>query len=204
MSSIYLYENDLPDNFKIEGDLAVDTEAMGLHNIRDRLCVIQISSGDGKAHLVHFTSQDYSAPNLRKLLSDANCTFLFHYGRFDVALLYHTFGILMKNVYCTKIASKFARTYTDNHGLKDLCRELLGISISKQQQSSYWGEESLTDAQRHYAASDVLHLHELRAKLNHMLIREGRMEYVAKCCEFMPYRAMFDVHGWDNIDILSY
>lgn len=198
---IQYYINDLPSDHNIKGDIAVDTEAMGLNNLRDRLCVVQIGDDSGNAHLVHFTNQQYDCPNLRRLLNDSAKVKIFHFARFDVAILKHYLGIDFTNIYCTKIASRLCRTYTDMHGLKDLCNDLLGIKISKQQQSSDWGAEKLTQEQIQYAATDVLHLHKLRDKLNGLLKREGRTQLAHKCFEFLPTRANLDLVGWIDFDI---
>lgn len=187
-----------------DGDIAVDTEAMGLLNNRDRLCVVQLSDGKGDEHLVTFERNGYDAPNLKKLLSDTSRTKLFHFARFDVAIIRAYLGVLCQPIYCTKIASKLARTYTDRHGYKEICRELLGEEISKQQQSSDWGAPELTEAQQEYAASDVRHLHNLREKLNAMLVREGRTELATAAMNFLPARAMLDLSGWNEVDIFSH
>ena len=202
--SISLHKGDLPSDFKWGASVAIDTETLGLHPHRDRLCVVQLSNGDGTAHLVQIAKGQTSAPNLQRLLSDATTTKLFHFGRFDIAVLYHTFGTLTGPVYCTKIASKLVRTYTDRHGLKDLVRELLGVDLSKAQQSSDWAAETLSDAQMAYAASDVLHLHGLRDKLDMMLEREGRSEIAKACFNFLPDRARLDLMGWPEKDIFSH
>ena len=178
---IKLHKNDLPAGLAFGSSVAIDTETMGLRPHRDRLCVVQLSGGDGNAHLVQFDGKDWSAPNLKALLADPAVLKIFHFARFDVAVLVHHLGVITAPVYCTKIASKLARTYTDRHGLKDLCGELLGVELSKQQQSSDWGAEKLTDQQRHYAASDVLYLHALKAKLDAMLAREDRQAYAQAC-----------------------
>lgn len=198
------HSNDLPANVALNGDIAIDTEALGLKNNRDRLCVIQISCGDDIVHLVRFDVDNYAAPNLKKLLSNPDTVKLFHYARFDVAIIYKYLGIMVDNIYCTKIASKIARTYAEGHGLKDLCRELIGIQISKQQQSSYWGSGHLSKEQQEYAATDVLYLHKLREKLNSMLEREKRMNLVEECFKFIPHRVLLDIEGWDDIDIFSW
>lgn len=177
---------------------------MGLNNHRDRLCVVQISCGDGNAHIVHFPTPKYDCPNLKALLSDSNRCKIFHFARFDVAIIQHYLGLQLSNIYCTKIASRLCRTYTDMHGLKDLCEELLKVKISKQQQTSDWGSETLTPEQQNYAASDVLHLHGLREKLNIMLKRENRQEIAQKCFEFLPYRAQLDLLGWPEFDIFQH
>jgi ribonuclease D len=200
----FYYKYDLPDSVKLEGDLAIDTEAMGLNNLRDRLCVIQISDGKGDAHVVHFPRPEFKCVNLRKLLLDPKRTKIFHFARFDVAILQHYFAIELSNIFCTKIASRITRTYTDQHGLKDICQELLDIRISKQQQTSDWGAEELSKDQIAYAASDVLHLHALRDKLNQMLRREGREELARKCFEFIPTRAKLDTSGWLDVDIFQH
>lgn len=187
-----------------DGDLAVDTEAMGLNNLRDRLCVVQLSDGKGDAHLVQIDPKTFKAPRLKALLEDNNRTKIFHFARFDVAILRHYLKADVRPIYCTKIASKLCRTYTDRHGFKDLCRELLSQDISKQQQSSDWGADELTPEQVNYAASDVLYLHDLRAKLNVMLEREGRTELAQSCFDFLPARAALDLEGWNDIDIFAH
>ncbi len=202
--TVHLYRDDLPDGLSLGEALAIDTETTGLNLQRDRLCVIQLSDGDGDAHLVHFPTADYAAPNLRALLEDQSKTKLFHYGRFDIAVLMRALGVACRPVYCTKIASKLVRTYTDRHGLKDLCSELLGVELSKQQQSSDWGAAELSDAQQAYAASDVLHLHALRARLDTMLEREGRADLAAACFSFLPMRAALDLAGWPDEDIFAH
>lgn len=200
----YKYKNDLPESLVIDGDIAIDTEATGLNMNRDRLCVLQLSNGDGNAHLVVFDKDNYQAPNLKKLLSDRSSVKLFHYARFDVAIINKFLGIALDNIYCTKVASRIARTYTDSHGLKELCRELLDINLSKQQQSSYWGAEELSKEQINYAANDVLYLHRLREHLNQMLRREGRLELAHECFRFLPLRTKLDLLGWDEVDIFAY
>lgn len=202
--NILEYKNDLPDGLLLKGDIAIDTEAMGLNNHRDRLCVVQICSGDDTIHLVRFDPNNYAAPNLKKLLSDSNRVKILHYARFDVAIIYKYLELMMTNIYCTKIASKIARTYAEGHGLKDLCRELLGVQLSKQQQSSYWGSSALSKEQQEYAAMDVLYLHRLREKLNHMLERENRLALVQQCFDFIPHRAILDIEGWGEIDIFAW
>ena len=199
-----VYQNDLPDGLQLGPIVAIDCETMGLHPHRDRLCVIQLSDGDGNAHLVQVVKGQSEAPNLCALLEDPNTLKLFHFGRFDIAAMYHAFGALTAPVYCTKIASKLVRTYTDRHGLKNLLQELLGTDISKQQQSSDWGADALTDAQIAYAASDVLFLHEVKDKLDMMLAREGRTEMAQACFDFLPMRAKLDLAGWPEIDIFSH
>jgi len=201
---IKLHKNDLPAGPVFTDGVAVDTETMGLRPRRDRLCVVQLSGGDGTAHLVQFDGTDWSAPRLRALLSDPSILKIFHFARFDVAVLGQHLGVSAAPVYCTKIASRLARTYTDRHGLKDLCAELLGVDLSKQQQSSDWGAEKLTDQQRHYAASDVLHLHALKAKLDAMLHREGRMAMAQACFRFVPERARLDLAGFEDVDIFAH
>jgi ribonuclease D len=202
--TIHLHKDDLPDGLDLGSVVAIDCEAMGLNPHRDRLCVVQLSSGDGNAHLVQVSLPIKPAPNLCRLLADPSVLKLFHYGRFDIALLAHSYDVACAPVYCTKIASKLVRTYTDRHGLKYLLSELLGVDISKQQQSSDWGADSLTDAQQTYAASDVLHLHRLREALNVMLAREGRTELAQACFDFLPTRATLDIAGWPDIDIFSH
>ena len=177
---------------------------MGLHPHRDRLCLMQLSAGDGNAHIVRFPKGQYDAPNLKKMLNDSSVTKLFHFGRFDIAVIEQYLGVTCAPVYCTKIASKLVRTYTDRHGLKDLCRELLDVSISKEQQSSDWGADSLSDAQLNYAASDVLYLHQLRARLSEMLVREDRMHLAQAAFDFLPVRAELDLVGWEEQDIFSH
>ncbi|MDF2965200.1 MAG: rnd2 [Rickettsiaceae bacterium] len=203
MSNITVYENDLPDGFKLEGDIAIDTETMGLNLLRDRLCVLQFSNGDGKAYLVKFNG-NYDAPNLKKFLSDPKRVMIFHFARFDVAAIYHYLNIEIKNVFCTKIASKLVRTYTDSHGLKDLCRELINVQISKQQQSSYWGDQVLSQDQIDYAARDVLYLHQLREVLTNMLLKEKRLELAREAFSFILPRAKLDLLGWNEIDIFAH
>ena len=203
--AIHLHINDLPPGLAFGDSVAIDSEAMGLQPHRDRLCVVQMSRGDGDCHMVHFPPPgDYSAPNLKAILGDPNLLKMFHFARFDVAILEHYLGVACKPVYCTKIASKLARTYTDRHGLKDLCRELLGIDMSKQQQSSDWGAAELTSEQQTYAASDVLHLHEIKTILDAMLVREGRTELAQACFDFLPHRARLDLIGWDEVDIFHH
>ena len=203
--AIHLHINDLPLGLTFGDSVAIDSEAMGLQPHRDRLCVVQMSRGDGDCHMVHFPPPgDYSAPNLKAILGDPNMLKMFHFARFDVAILEHYLGVTCKPVYCTKIASKLARTYTDRHGLKDLCRELLGIDMSKQQQSSDWGAAELTPEQQAYAASDVLHLHEIKTILDAMLAREGRTELAQACFDFLPHRARLDLIGWDEVDIFHH
>ncbi len=202
--TIRLHKGDLPDLSNYAGSVAIDTETLGLKPHRDRLCVVQLSSGDGNADVVQIVKGQTSAPNIEKLLHDNSVTKIFHYGRFDIAVLYHAFGVLCENVYCTKIASKLTRTYTDRHGLKDLTRELLGIDLSKQQQSSDWATEELSKAQKEYAASDVLHLHALLDALNVRLEREERTELARSCFRFLPQRCLLDLAGWDDTDIFAH
>ncbi len=202
----FLHKGDLPDDVVLSGDLAVDTETKGLQiQTRDRLCVVQISDGSGDAYVVQLTPDDYAgAKNIKALLSDDSRVKLFHYGRFDIAALKLYLGIEMSNVYCTKIASRLCRTYTDRHGLKDLCKELLNVEISKQQQCSDWAADELSPEQVAYAASDVLYLHNLRDQLNAMLANDGRMELAEKCFAFLPERVNLDLAGWDEIDIFAH
>ncbi|MDG1167726.1 MAG: ribonuclease D [Sulfitobacter sp.] len=200
----FLYQNDLPADLDLGPMVAIDCETMGLHPHRDRLCVIQLSGGDGNAHLVQVAKGQTEAPNLCRLLEDPDVLKLFHFGRFDIAAMLNAFGAVTAPVYCTKIASRLVRTYTDRHGLAKLLQELLGIDISKQQQSSDWGAETLTSAQIDYAASDVLYLHQLREKLNGMLVREGRMEIAQACFDFLPMRARLDLDGWPETDIFAH
>ena len=202
--TVTLHRGDLPDNLSFGDCVAIDTETMGLVPGRDRLCLVQLSSGDGTAHIVQLSQVDFSAPNLKALLSDQTVTKLFHFGRFDIAVLRQYLGVLCRPVYCTKIASRLTRTFTDRHGLKDLCRDVLGIAISKEQQSSDWGADELSEAQLSYAASDVLHLHALRSALNRMLEREGRMELAEACFDFLPARAELDLAGWPETDIFAH
>ncbi|MFG1296210.1 ribonuclease D [Xanthobacter variabilis] len=204
--TIRLHQGDLPANFVAAPVVAIDTETMGLNPFRDRLCLVQLSNGDGSADLVQIPqgANAKTAPNLTRLLADPNVTKLFHFGRFDIAVLQHTFRVMPQPVWCTKIASRLVRTYTDRHGLKDILRELLGVDISKQQQSSDWGSGELTDAQLAYAASDVLHLHALKAKLEEMLAREGRSALASACFAFLPARAALDLAGWAEQDIFAH
>jgi ribonuclease D len=200
-----LYQGDLPDGLDLGPLVAVDSETMGLTVPRDRLCLVQLSAGDGRAHLVQLAAGDYRAPNLRRLLADPKVTKLFHFARFDLAAFGHWLGVWAAPVWCTKVASKLVRTFTDRHGLKDLCRELLGIDIAKQQQSSDWGAPVLTPEQLAYAAADVLYLHRLRAILQEMLRREGRLELAEACFAFLPTRARLDLlGGWEAVDVLAH
>lgn len=199
-----VYQNDLPDDLDLGKTVAIDCETMGLNPHRDRLCVVQLSSGDGNAHLVQIKNDDTPAPNLSRLLADPTVLKMFHFGRFDIAVMLHRFGVLTAPVYCTKIASKLVRTYTDRHGLKNLLQELLSVDISKQQQSSDWGAETLTAAQVSYAASDVLYLHKMRDELDIRLAREGRTEMAQACFDFLPTRAKLDLAGWPDTDIFAH
>lgn len=200
----HLYQNDLPDGLDLGPVVAIDCETMGLNPHRDRLCLIQMSGGDGDCHLVQVAQGQTDAPNLKAMLENPDVLKLFHFGRFDIAALYHTFGATTAPVYCTKIASKMVRTFTDRHGLKNLLQDLLNVDISKQQQQSDWGAEKLTDAQLEYAASDVLYLHQLREELDRRLAREGRTELAQACFNFLPTRAKLDIAGWPEIDIFSH
>ncbi len=202
--TIHFYKNDLPDGLDLGPSVAIDCETMGLNPHRDRLCLVQMSSGDGNAHLVQIAKGQSEAPNLVKMLTDPSVLKLFHFGRFDIAVLDHTFGALTAPVYCTKIASKMVRTFTDRHGLKNLCQELVDVDISKQQQSSDWGADNLNDAQKTYAASDVLYLHRIKEELDRRLAREGRTELAQACFDFLPTRARLDIAGWPEIDIFSH
>lgn len=196
--TVYLHQNDLPDHLSFGPVVAIDTETMGLDPRRDRLCVVQLSSGDGHAHLVQIARGQTSAPNLERLLTDPKVLKLFHFGRFDVAALKRAFGVTTRPVWCTKIASRLIRTYTDRHGLKYLLAEYVGVDVSKAQQTSDWGSATLTDAQKEYAASDVLYLHKLMTALEAILHREGRMDLAQRCFDFLPTRAELDLMGWDE------
>ena len=202
--TIRLHRGDLPDDYNPGDAVAIDTETLGLNPHRDRLCVVQLSCGDGTADVVQIAAGQTAAPNLERLLADPNVTKIFHFARFDVAVLFKTFGVMAEPLYCTKIASKLVRTYTDRHGLKDLVRELLSVDLSKQQQSSDWASDTLSEAQLAYAASDVLHLHGLRQKLDLMLSREGRTDVASACFGFVPTRARLDLMGWPEKDIFSH
>ena len=202
--TIRLHRSDLPNLSAYKGAVAIDTETMGLDPNRDRLCVVQLSPGDGSADVVQIAAGQTKAPNIEKLLADKSIVKIFHYARFDLATMAKAFGVMAEPVYCTKIASRLARTYTDKHGLKDLTREVLGVDLSKQQQSSDWGADTLTDAQVSYAAADVLHLHALKEKLDAMLAREGRASLAAACFRFLPDRARLDLGGWEAEDIFSH
>ena len=201
---IKLHKGDLPANVTFTGNVAIDTETLGLNPHRDRLCLIQLSAGDGNAHLVQFDGKDYSAPRLKALLTNRDVLKIFHFARFDVAVLQKYLGVTTSPIYCTKIASRLVRTYTDRHGLKDLCSELLGVELSKQQQSSDWGAEKLTDQQRFYAASDVLHLHAMKAKLDMMLDRERRRAFAEAAFGFLATRAALDLAGFPEDDIFAH
>jgi len=200
----FLHHGDLPDGLDLGKVVAIDSETMGLNPHRDRLCVVQLSAGDGDAHLVKFDGENYEAPNLKKLLADPSVLKLFHFGRFDIAVMDKYLGVRCAPVYCTKIASKLVRTYTDRHGLKDLVRELVGVNLDKQQQSSDWGSADLSDEQITYAASDVLYLHKAKEELDRRLAREGRTELALACFEFLPTRASLDLSGWEETDIFAH
>ena len=202
--TVELHQGDLPSGLDFGNAVAIDTETLGLNPLRDRLCLVQLSSGDGDAHLVQIAKRKHDAPNLKKLLADPEVLKLFHFARFDIAVLYHAFGVMADPIYCTKITSRLTRTFTDRHGLKDLCKDLIGVEISKQQQSSDWGAKTLTPEQLDYAASDVLHLHGLKEKLDEMLAREGRAELAGACFEFLQTRAKLDLGGWSEEDIFSH
>lgn len=203
-AKIRLHAGDLPAGLSFPNGVAIDTETLGLNPHRDRLCLVQLSSGDGNAHLVKFDGESYAAPRLKALLADKAVLKIFHFARFDVAVLQNYLGVETAPIYCTKIASKLARTYTDRHGLKDLCSELLGVELSKQQQSSDWGAPELTESQLAYAASDVLHLHALKARLDEMLAREGRAGFAAAAFNFLPERAKLDLAGFQDSDIFAH
>jgi ribonuclease D len=202
--TVRLHQGDLPDLSRYGREVAIDTETMGLDPRRDRLCVVQLSPGDGSADVVQIPADLQRAPNLERLLADPGVTKIFHYARFDMAVLKHRFGVVAGPVYCTKIASRLVRTYTDRHGLKDLARELLNVDLSKQQQSSDWGAERITDAQLEYAASDVLYLHDLKRHLDRMLRREDRVELATACFAFLPTRIALDLLGWSETDIFAH
>ena len=199
-----LYQGDLPDGLEFGDSVAVDTETMGLHPRRDRLCLVQLSAGDETCHLVQFRPNLYDAPNLKALMADPKVLKIFHYARFDVATLRHHLGVVSQPVFCTKIASRLARTYTDRHSLKDLCAELLKVDISKQQQQSDWGAETLSREQLEYAATDVLYLHRIRDMLDARLVREGRRELAQSCFDFIHHRAALDLAGWNDIDVFDH
>ncbi len=200
----YVHQGDLPAGLDLGAVVAIDSETMGLRLGRDPLCVVQLSAGDGDAHVVQLGRPGYDAPNLKRLLTDPDVLKIFHFGRFDIAMFALHLGVTTAPVYCTKIASKLARTYTDRHGLKDVTRELLGVDISKAQQSSDWGQARLTPEQIAYAASDVLNLHALKTKLDAMLVREGRMELAQACFDFLPWRARLDLAGWEDADVFAH
>lgn len=202
--TVYFHEGDLPDGLDLGPEVAIDSETMGLRFRRDPLCVVQLSSGDGNAHVVRLSRPDYHCPNLKRLLTDPKVLKIFHFGRFDIGMFELHLGVETRPVYCTKIASKLARTYTDRHGLKDVSRELAGVDMSKAQQSSDWGAAELSQAQLDYAASDVLYLHVIMNRLNEMLVREGRMELAQACFDFLPMRSRLDLAGWDEIDIFAH
>jgi ribonuclease D len=202
--TIRLHRGDLPNLSAYKGAVAIDTETMGLDPRRDRLCVVQLSPGDGSADVVQIAAGQTKAPNIERLLADKSIVKIFHFGRFDLATMANTFGVMAEPIYCTKIASRLARTYTDKHGLKDLAREVLGVDLSKQQQSSDWGADALSDPQVSYAATDVLHLHALKERLDVMLAREGRAELAAACFRFLPDRVRLDLAGWAEEDIFSH
>ena len=202
--TIKLHRGDLPADFVPGTSIAIDTETLGLKPARDKLCLVQISIGDGNAHLVQIDRATYVAPRLKALLADSSVTKIFHFARFDVAVLKHYLGADTNNIYCTKIASRLVRTYTDRHGLKDLVRELLGIELDKLQQSSDWGTHILSEPQKKYAATDVLYLHELKARLDQMLEREGRTEIAKACFDFLPTRAALDLLGWSEEDVFAH
>ena len=203
--TIYTHQGDLPDGIDFGKSVAVDTETLGLNPLRDRLCVVQLSDGKGDAHLVQLSAQDYeNANNLKQLMADPSVLKIFHFARFDVAVMKHYLNVDVAPIFCTKIASKLARTYTDRHGLKDLTRELLGVNMDKQQQSSDWAATELSDDQKSYAASDVLYLHEMMDKLVDMLQRENRMDIAQSCFDFMPTRAALDLNGWNDHDIFAH
>lgn len=202
--TIRLHHGDLPSDWAGAPIVAMDTETLGLNPHRDRLCLVQLSTGNGDADLVQIAAGQTGAPNLARMLGDASVLKLFHFARFDLAVLSERLGVMPRPVYCTKIASKLTRTYTDRHGLKDLVRELLGVEISKEQQSSDWGAAVLSEAQQRYAASDVLHLHQLKTKLDEFLAREGRADFAARCFDFLPTRASLDLAGWAETDIFAH
>jgi len=202
--TVYYHEGDLPDGLDLGAVVAIDSETMGLRFRRDGLCVVQLSGGDGNAHVVRMNRETYYCPNLKRLLTDKNVLKLFHYGRFDIGMFMLHLGVETAPVYCTKIASKLSRTYTDRHGLKDLVRELLGVDLSKAQQSSDWGAGTLSQDQLNYAASDVLYLHACRDKLNAMLEREGRTALAQGCFDFLPHRVKLDLAGWEDCDIFAH
>ena len=201
---IDLHDGDLPDGLDLGPVVAIDTETMGLNPHRDRLCLVQLSAGDGRCHLVQLRQGRYEAPNLKRLLTNPKSLKLFHFARFDIAAIQTYLGVLCQPVYCTKIASKLVRTFTDRHGMKDLARDLLGVEMSKQQQSSDWGAAELTPEQLKYAASDVLYLHDIKAKLDEMLAREGRTAIAQACFDFLPTRGLLDLGGWEEPDVFAH
>lgn len=201
---IHLYQDDLPDGLDLGNKVAIDTETMGLNPIRDRLCLVQLSSGDGDAHLVQIKPGAMEAPRLTALLEDPDVLKIFHFARFDIGALFQAFDVVTAPVYCTKIASKLVRTMTDRHGLKDLCRDIVGIDISKQLQTSDWGAEALSEDQKLYAATDVFYLHQIKAHLDDLLEREDRVELAQACFDFLPYRAALDIFGWPDEDIFAH
>ncbi|MCK5040704.1 MAG: ribonuclease D [Sphingomonadales bacterium] len=202
--TVHLHIGDLPDGLDLGPLVAVDSETLGLNPLRDRLCLVQLSSGDGDAHLVQLSDGKYDAPNLKALMADEKVTKMFHFARFDLAVIKQYLGVMPAPIYCTKISSKLVRTYTDRHGLKDLCKELISVDLSKQQQSSDWGAKTLTDAQQKYAASDVLYLHQLKEVLDMMLEREGRTFLAEATCKYLPIRAELDLRGWGDVDIFAH
>jgi ribonuclease D len=202
--TVTLHQGDIPADLNFGGSVAVDTETMGLKPVRDRLCLVQLSAGDGNAHIVQLKADQYDAPNLRRLLGDPNVTKIFHFARFDIATLWMHLNVLTAPIYCTKLASRLARTFTAHHSLKTICSELLDVELDKQQQTTDWGAAKLTSDQIEYAASDVLHLHKLKAALDTMLIREGRLDLAEACFKFLPTRALLDVAGWGDEDIFAH
>lgn len=202
--NVTLHEGDLPDGLDLGPVVAIDTETLGLRPNRDRLCLVQLSSGDGTVHLVKFSTAQYDAPNLKKLLGDKNTLKIFHFARFDVGVMHSYLGVVTAPIYCTKIASRIARTYTSHHGLKNLCRDVLGVDIDKQQQTTDWGAATLSPEQIEYAATDVLYLHRLKEILDESLKREGRYDLATACFNFLPHRALLDVAGWADEDIFSH
>ena len=204
VKNIKLYKNDLPLNIKFKGSIAIDTETMGLNINSDRLCLIQISDEEGNPYIVQFQKNCYDAPNLKKILKDENILKIFHYARFDIAVIKKNLGIMCKSIYCTKIASKLARTFTDRHGLKDLCRDLLKVDLNKQSQTSDWGNDNLSSNQLEYAANDVIYLHKIKNKLDKMIKREGKQNLAKACFEYLPTKAEFDLLGWHDKDIFQH
>ena len=202
--TIHLHKGDLPDGLDLGSEVAVDSETLGLRFRRDPLCVVQLSAGDGDAHVVQLDRRTYDCPNLKHLLADPGSLKIFHFGRFDIGMFQLHLGVETRPVYCTKIASKLARTYTDRHGLKDVAREMAGVDLSKAQQSSDWGAETLSPEQLAYAASDVLHLHAIKRRLDMMLARQGRTELARACFDFLPVRSRLDLEGWDEVDIFAH